>query len=128
MPIIQVKALPQRPGMDIAEASSRISSGLAESMGIPLNQIWITWETIAPWHYAEGDRAAAIQPESSHPPLVRIQVFEGRSAEDLEKMLSEISDLVAEQLNIEKGNVLVHYEELPSGRVHSGGRVLKTSS
>jgi phenylpyruvate tautomerase PptA (4-oxalocrotonate tautomerase family) len=128
MPIIQIKALPQRPGTDIAEASRRISSDLAESMGIPLSQIWVTWETIPPWHYAEGDRSAAIQPEGSHPPFVRVQVFEGRSAEDIEKMLSEISGLVAEHLSIEEGNVFVHYEELISGRVHSGGTVLKKSS
>jgi phenylpyruvate tautomerase PptA (4-oxalocrotonate tautomerase family) len=127
MPVIQVKALPPRPGTDVTEAMRRISSGLAESLDVPANHVWITWETIPPWHYVEGSRAAAIQPEGTHPPLVRVQMFEGRSAEEIERVLSLIADLVAEHLGLERGNVFVRYEELLSGRVHSGGSVVKRS-
>lgn len=125
MPVIQVKALPQRPGTDVSDVSRRISTGLAKATGIPPAHIWVTWETIPSWHYVEGDRAAAIQPEDTHPPIVRVKIFEGRSREEIEKILSRTAELVTENLGIEDGNVLVHYEELPSGYVHSGGKVLR---
>jgi len=125
MPVLEVRALPQKPGVDRHAALKRVCTELAGALGERPSGTWGTWVELPPGAYVEGDDAPAVQPDSTHPPIVRVFAFEGRSPDLIEKMLTVVADTLATALQVEPGNVFVVYEEGRSGRLYSGGSVVK---
>jgi hypothetical protein len=98
---------------------------LADLLGERPEGTWSTWETIDSGRYAEGELAPAEQPRATHPPLVSLLAFEGRSPEHVERMLVCVAETLARELDLDPGNVFVIYEEARSGRLYDGGRVVR---
>jgi hypothetical protein len=111
--------------MNVPAVLGRICTDLADALGIPARQCWGTWETLPTGHYVEGSVDASEPGVETHPPLVRVQAFAGRSPETIERALRTVAGSVAAALGIPSDNVFVHYEELASGRVYSAGDVLR---
>lgn len=126
MPVVQIRALPQPESVDIAAALSAVATELAALLGVEPAGTWATWETIQPGQYAEGSDVPTTQPRHTHPPLVTLTAFEGRSAELVEQMLTCVAETLARELGLGEGNVFVTYAEAQSGRVYTGGRVLRS--
>jgi phenylpyruvate tautomerase PptA (4-oxalocrotonate tautomerase family) len=84
-----------------------------------------TWGTIEPGRYAEGSDSPTAQPRHTHPPLVTVTAFEGRPAELVEQMLTCVAETLVRELGLGDGNVFVTYDEVHSGRLYTGGRVLR---
>ena len=125
MPIILVKGLPQKSGVDVRVALKETCTRLAEMMDIPKRQVWGTWEDIEPGSYVEGDVAADTQPENSHPPIVNVIAFEGRSPDLIRRALNCVAESLGEKLGVGE-NIFIRYTEAKSGRVWDGGRIVES--
>ena len=125
MPVVRISALPQPDGVDVEGALRAVTRELAALEGGPAQHYWATWDEIPPGRYAEGDEAPALQPPGTHPPLVRLLAFEGRSEERVAALLTTVADVLARELRLEPGNVFVLHEEGRSGRVYDGGEIVR---
>jgi phenylpyruvate tautomerase PptA (4-oxalocrotonate tautomerase family) len=123
MPVIQIRALPQQPGVDVATTMKRSTAVVAELMKAPPQAVFCTWETIPAGQYVEGDRDASVQPRNTHPPQVSLLAFEGRTSETIEKTLEALADVLCEGLRLERGNAFISFNEVLSGRIYTGGKV-----
>ena len=123
MPVIHAKLLPQRPGIDVANVMHSAGRRVAGIVGVPERAVWTTWEYLPPAQYAEGGVCAGEQPRGTHPPLVDLMLFEGRSADKLEEAILAIVEELTRGLQLDEGNVFVAYRELRSGRVFTGGKL-----
>lgn len=125
MPVLELRGLPQREGVDVQAALKKTSAAIAEVYGCAPRQVWATWTVLKPEHYVEGDTAAPqVQPEDSFPPLGRLICFEGRSDADIECILLAASETLSDALGI-PGNVFITYDEAQSGRVVDGNGVVR---
>ena len=100
-------------------------AAVADAAEIAPHHVWATWHEIAESRYIEGDRSARVQPSATHPPIVRLISFEGKSDATIEKMLNAAALALVSALRLDDGNVFITYDEASSGRIHTGGRVLE---
>jgi len=122
MPIVQVTALRQRVGVDIDVVSRAIVLAVSRELGGDTSGTWVTWQTLDPGGYREGGDAAPLeQPPATHPPIVRVNAFEGRAPDVVARVLSAVAGTVVRELGLEPGNVFVVWDELQAGRLHTGG-------
>jgi len=122
MPIVQVTALRQRVGVDLGAVACAIAVAVGRELGEEPSGTWVTWQTLAPGAYREGEHDAPLeQPPGTHPPIARISAFEGRSPERVARVLSAVAGTIVRELSLEPGNAFVVWEELQAGRVHTGG-------
>lgn len=125
MPVVRIRALPQPDSVDIPSALAAVTRDLATLLDEHPSGSWATWETIRPGRYAEGSETPELQPRDTHPPLVIVTAFEGREPELVERMLKTVAETLVREFGLGEGNVFVTYEEARSGRVYSGGRILR---
>ncbi len=123
MPVLKIMALPPPPEVDVTAVLSATCVELARVAGVPAHAIWATFLPLAPAHYVEGETAATGAERDTHPPLVELIAFEGRSDALIAAMLETTARCLAEGFRLEPGNVYVSFTEAPSGRVHTGGHV-----
>jgi hypothetical protein len=127
MPIVQVTALRQRVGVDVAVVSRALVIAVSGELGEDVAGTWVTWHTLDPGGYREGEDAAPLeQPPATHPPIARVTALEGRSPDLVARVLSAVAGTVVRELGLEPGNAFVVWDELQAGRVHTAGRVLGT--
>jgi phenylpyruvate tautomerase PptA (4-oxalocrotonate tautomerase family) len=124
VPVVEITALPQAEGVDVEATLKAVALALADVLDEPPHGTWALWKELDPGRYAEGGDAPARQPAGTHPPFVRLLSFEGRSAEQVEAMLTCVAEALARELRLEAGNVFVRYEEASSGRLFDGGRIV----
>jgi phenylpyruvate tautomerase PptA (4-oxalocrotonate tautomerase family) len=123
--VIRISALPQRSGHPPERALASVTHALAELLGEEPSGTWATWHEIPGGRYAEGGDAPAFQPAATHPPLVELIAFEGRSPELVERMLEIVADVLARELALEPGNVYVRYVDAAVGRLYTGGSIMR---
>jgi len=124
MPIVQVTALRQRVGVDIDAVSRALVLAVSRELDEDPSVTWVTWETLAPGGYREGEHdPPSEQPVSTHPPIVRINAFEGRDTDVVARILSAVAGTIVRELGLEPGNVFVVWDELVAGRLHTGGGI-----
>lgn len=123
MPVIEISALPQPVGVDPAAALRAVTQAVAAVLGEDERGTWATWQAIEPGAFAEGAEAPAVQPRSTHPPLVRVTAFEGRPADVIAQVLTATAEALAGALGLDPGNVFVRYEEATAGRLYTGGAI-----
>lgn len=122
MPIVQVTALRQRVGVDIDAVSRALVVAVSRELGEEPSGTWVTWKTLPPGAYREGEEDAPLeQPAATHPPIVRVTAFEGRSPELVARILSAVAGTIVRELGLEPGNAFVAWDELPAGYLHTGG-------
>ena len=125
MPIFEIKALPQKPGVDHQEAMKKLCLEIAALMKLPEHQVWATWDFIEPGNYVEGGKTADVQPDSTHPPIVNLLAFEGRPETLMEEVIVRSADVLSSELKLERGNVYLQFTETKSGRTYVGGELRK---
>lgn len=122
MPIVQVTALRQRVGVDVDAVSRALAIAVSRELGEDAAGTWVTWQTLPPGRYREGeDDAPFEQPSSTHPPIVRVTAFEGRNPDLVARILSAVAGTIVRELGLEPGNAFVVWDELQAGRLHTGG-------
>lgn len=123
MPVIHVQALPQADSVEVPAVLTRLVQAVAPIMGVPPERVWATWTPLEAGHYVEGTKAGVNQPHASHPPIVRLSAYAGRSPETIRQALTTMADVLCQDLHLESGNVFAHYEEIPAGRIYVSGQV-----
>lgn len=129
MPIVQVTALRQRIGVDLEVVSRAIVLAVSRELDEDASGTWVTWLTLPPGGYREGeDDAPSEQPPATHPPIVRVNAFEGRAPDVVARVLSAVAGTVVRELGLKPGNAFVVWDELHAGRLHTGGGMPGASS
>ncbi len=123
MPIVEIEALP-RPGVDIEAVLRTLCVELAQELDQPAHTVWAVWRPLEAGAFAEGDDAPGEQPRDTHPPLVRVIGFEGRTPKQVEGILECVAGVLSRELGLGEGNVFVVFEEARSGRAFTGGAVV----
>jgi hypothetical protein len=124
VPVVRIAALPQPPGVEVERVLAAVTAAVAAVLEEDPRGTWATWSELPPGRYAEADDAPALQPRSTHPPLVELVAFEGRPPALVARMLEAVADALARELRLEPGNVFVRYVEATGGRLYTGGRVV----
>ena len=124
MPILYVRALPQKVPSKIKIALQNTCVAIARSCGCPLEQVWATWEEIKPGLYTEGKKSADLQSDSTHPPIATLTCFEGKNSTQIEEVLMAASKALGDGLGIQD-NIFITYQEVKSGEIIVGNKVIK---
>ena len=124
MPLLDVAALPQPDHVDLGTVEAALIHAVAAELDEEPSGTWVVWRALEPGRYAESGNAPALQPASTHPPLVRVIAYEGRSPEIVARVLVAVAETLVRELGLAAGNAFVMWDELHAGRVYTGGRVL----
>ncbi len=124
MPILNIRALPQKDPGKIQDALKKTCVAISEVYGCKPEQVWATWEDIKPGMYVEGNNPEDEQPEHTHPPIVTLTCFEGKSPGEVENILTVASTTLSESLGI-GNNIFLTYHEAKSGQVIAGNGIVR---
>lgn len=127
MPILHVRALPQKYPTKINGALKNTCLAIAEFYKCDPSQVWATWEEIRPGWYVEGDKDFNVQPNESHPPIAQLTCFEGLTDQRVEELLKIASSTLSENLDI-GDNIFMTYYEAKSGKVVAGNGIVRRKS
>lgn len=124
MPVLHIRALPQKENVDIQSALKKTTVAISEAYGCDPKHVWATWQELSPGFYVEGSNNADIQPESTHPPIGELICFEGKSSEQIKKVLHAAAATLSKELGI-LDNIFITYREAKSGQVIAGNGVVR---
>jgi phenylpyruvate tautomerase PptA (4-oxalocrotonate tautomerase family) len=123
MPLIQVQALPQANTVDIPATVRKIAVAVAAALNVPEKVVLCTWTILEPQHYAEGNATGSTQQPGSFPPVVNMTLFEGRSAELIERAITAVAETLQEALGLPSPHAFITYHEGKSGQLFTSGRI-----
>ncbi len=123
MPVIEISALPPSEAIHIPSLIGKLACTVAGVLGIPETSVWCTWHDLRPGYFTEGSNTATRQPQATHPPIVHLTMFEGRSPELIERVITTIAAEVQAGLSLPTANVFITYHEARSGQLFAGGRL-----
>ncbi len=96
--------------------SRALALAVSGELGEDSSGTWVTWQTLAPGGYREGENDAPLeQPRATHPPIVRVSAFEGRSPEVVAHVLAAVAGTIIRELGLAPGNAFVVWDELQAG-------------
>lgn len=124
MPVLNIRALPQKENVDIKSALKKTTIAIAEAYGCDPKHVWVTWQELSSGFYVEGNNSEDSQPENTHPPIGELICFEGKSSEDIEKVLQAAATTLSKELGI-PNNIFITYREAKSGQVVAGNGVVR---
>ncbi|HEV2812931.1 MAG TPA: hypothetical protein VGW10_06720 [Solirubrobacteraceae bacterium] len=125
MPFVHVRSLPIAGDFDPAAALPAISRAFSHDTGIDEERVTVTWEMIAPHHYAHAGATATEQADDSHPVLVDVLAPDFHPAERIEAMLRSVAASVASAAGVGATNVFVAFSAARSGHVFDDGDVVR---
>jgi phenylpyruvate tautomerase PptA (4-oxalocrotonate tautomerase family) len=90
MPILHVRALPQKDPSRVGLALKQTCLAIAKFYDCDPSQVWATFDEIRPGCYVEGDSAPLAQPSDTHPPIAQLTCFKGTPPEKVEELLGRV--------------------------------------
>ena len=124
MPVITIKSLQLDKTVNTSNILSKLTVKTAQAIGYAPEHVWAAWEFLTADNYAVGAKLSNHQTQTTHSPLVRILSFEGTPQATVEKMMQTVAEILAEELNIDIGNIFIEYSEAHSGQIFDGGQVI----
>lgn len=124
MPILHIKALPQKDSSIIPNVLKKVSLAISEVYGCAPEHVSITWQQLDSNHYVVGDSLLSLQPLHTHPPICELICFEGKTPDQIEDVLKVASATLGHELKI-PNNIFITYREASSGKVISGNTIVK---
>lgn len=124
MPILHIKALPQKSSHLIAVATKEVTQAIANRYGCRQEQVWVTWQELSPGHYFEGEKAELEQPLKTHPPICTLTCFEGKTRAEIETLLLEVATVLGAALDLDN-NIFIQYQEAKAGQVVAGNGIVR---
>ena len=123
MPYITVKALPLGESKQIPQIIQAVSCLFAEATGIEEDHITVTWETLAPGHYAKGGEVADQQNFDTHPLMAEVLIPDSNDAETVQFILHTMAKILAEVVGFPIHRVFIHCRLAQSGYVFDDGEI-----
>jgi phenylpyruvate tautomerase PptA (4-oxalocrotonate tautomerase family) len=118
MPIIEIEALPPADPIDVSAALTHVAKAVAAHLDEDPRSTWVTFRPFAPGHFAEGEDAPSVQPEASHPALVK--VLTKVTGSELQPLLEVAGNAVVDAFGLAAGNVAVRAETADPSRLYWG--------
>ena len=103
MPLIEIHALPQPDGVDLAGISRMLNAAVAKALGCKLEAVWTVWRTID-GPYARGDTVSAQVPPAFGP---IVHLYHHRTSEQVERVAEVIETVLSRELSLDPGDVFV---------------------
>jgi hypothetical protein len=103
----------------------KITVDFAQGTGIDVAHVTATWEFFHPGHYAVAGRAAARQPEKSHPVIVDLLTPDFNDTEQIAKMLQVVSSSISKRAGVPIDNIFINHRQAYSGKVFDAGGIVK---
>jgi hypothetical protein len=122
MPMITVNTLPLDAGVDKGSILKKLVSALAAAIDAPEEKIFAGWNTYD--SFVDSMDAKTNFSSSSHPPIVKIDLFEGREETKKDKALNAITATIKTELDF-AGNPFVYMTDIMSGHINTGGKIIK---
>lgn len=104
VPLIEIRALPQRGDVDVERVLARIATEVAGAIGAQPSAVWVTWSTID-GGYAVADDVRTKQPHETHAPIVHVHAR--RTAAEVEAICAAVESVLVGELGLADGNVFV---------------------
>lgn len=123
MPLVKLYTLPLPDGLAPAQVLVALAEAIAPILNVRADQVLAVHVPIAAGSYVKGAVAAAHHHADSHPPVVEIGAFVGRTPEQIALAVTAAANVVTAQLGLDAGNAFVYYCELQRGQVFTGGVV-----
>ena len=123
MPVIQVKALPQDPPLDLAEVLPKISADFAAYAGVAEQFVSLTWTWLQPGHYLCAGQPAQTQPATSHPLLVELLVPDFHRPDQSSRLLRVLAGVLAEHTGVAVRNIFIELRLARAGQAFDDGGV-----
>lgn len=102
VPLIQIESL-ATPDVDRAAICRTLNAEVATALGARLEAVWTTWRTIE--LDVRGDDARGDDTRASIAPIVHL--FHHRTAEQVERVVEVIENVLARELSIDSASVFV---------------------
>ncbi len=118
MPIIEIDALPPAAPFDVTAALTHVTTAVATFLGEEARGTWAIFHPVAPGHFAEGADAPDVQPDGTHPAIVR--VFADREPDQIQPLLEVVARAVVEAFGLREGNVFARCEPADPSRMYWG--------
>jgi len=121
MPYVDIKTLPLPSDIDRAKIMRDLIQALAEAISTPAARIFAGWTTYD--LHADGLNVEASFQRESHPPIVSIDMFEGRTKAQKVEALEAIAALLRRELDF-LGHPFVYIRDIANAHITTGGRVV----
>lgn len=124
VPIINIQTLPVPAGVNTEVVMQAVIKGLSSAIGTPEERIFAGWS-----YYqlqADGLNVKSKFQAASHPPIVSIDLLEGRTKEQKVDALKAVASALKEHLDFD-GNPFVHIRDIANAHVMTGGNVIDKS-
>jgi phenylpyruvate tautomerase PptA (4-oxalocrotonate tautomerase family) len=125
MPFIHVKSLPFVESFDVSAVLGGLTEDFAKGAGIGLEDVTVTWEFLAPGHYAVAGKAAQDQSPDSHPVLVDLLAPDFNSAAAVEQMLTTVASSISKRAKVPITNIFINHRQARSGMVFDAGEIVR---
>jgi hypothetical protein len=122
MPLIKIKSLPLGNDIAIDKVMVNLSSSISDEFHLSLKDISITWEELH--YYISGGVVRGVQPQSTHPPLVSLTLFEVHDSDLIEKMMLLIGAHLEKEFKLPQ-NIFIEFQTAKSGMVYDQGEILR---
>lgn len=123
MPSIRVRALPQKEDAEVSTVLNELCEIVAECLGAPVAQVRAIWQTIDAGSYAEDGVFPKVQPYDTHPPIVELVAFIGRTPEVITNAVEQVANTLVKGLGLSEGNAWVSYVEAGRGELFVNGSI-----
>ncbi|MSP91023.1 MAG: hypothetical protein EXR79_04340 [Myxococcales bacterium] len=123
MPVLTLRTLPLPADVPPPRVLAALVAAVAPCLGVDAARVFAVHQPLAPGSFVQGSSAAALQPAGTHPPLLDIAAYAGRSDAQIRAALEAAAAVLCAELRLEPGNAFVTYTEIGRGRVFTGGSV-----
>jgi hypothetical protein len=104
MPLIEIHALAQPEGVDLATISTKVNAAVARALGCKLEAVWTVWLTID-GPIAHGNEVSGAATKAAYGPIVHI--YHHRTPEQVERVTEAIETVLSRELSLARGDVFV---------------------
>ena len=121
MPVIDIKTLPTPDAVDRGAVMRQVITALSDAISTPAERIFAGWTFYE--SQADGLEVTTEFQRSTHPPIVAVDMFQGRTKEQKVNALRAIADVLKKELDF-AGHPFVHIRDIPNAQVTTGGNVI----
>ena len=125
MPYIHIRSLPFEHPRNIAAVVEGIARDFAKASGIALDHVSVTWNFLAPGHYAVAGTAIEFQRQDSHPVLVDLLAPDFNPPDAAELMLHAAASGISQHAGIAIDNIFIEYRQAHPGMVFDAGAIVR---
>lgn len=125
MPLLKLYTLPMPDPIQPPAVLTALAAAIAPILNVKPCQVIAMHIALQPGGYTKGEVAADWHGSDSHPPVLELCAFVGRSDAQIELALTAAAHTLTAQLGLDQGNAFVYHTELQRGRVFTGGAVRK---